>query len=64
MPLFRVCVCEVSLWYMLGGEVWWLVGEICSIGTSRNFVSGCLPPCSFRMSDALCIVGVNWVVHN
>jgi len=28
MPLFRACVCGLSLGYMLGGEVWWLVGEI------------------------------------
>jgi len=59
ISLFRAKVCGVSIRYALGGEVWWLVGVVGAIGTSRNFVSACLPPCSLRMSDALCGMGVN-----
>ena len=51
MPLFRAWVCGISIGYALGGEVWWLVGEVGAIGTSRNFASACLPPCSLRMSE-------------
>ena len=62
MPLFRAWVCGVSI-NVLGGEVWWLIWEVGAIGSSRNFVSACLPPCSLRMPDALGGVGVNWMVH-
>ena len=36
MSLFRAWVCGVSIGYALGAEVWWLVGEVWAIGTSRN----------------------------
>jgi hypothetical protein len=64
MPLFRAWVCGISIGYVLVGEVWWLVGEVGAIVTSRNFVSASLLPYSLRMSVALCGVGVNWMVHN
>ena len=51
MPLFRVWVCGISIGHVLGAEVWWLVGEVGAIGTSRNFASACLSPCSLRMSE-------------
>jgi hypothetical protein len=64
MHLFRAWVCGVFIGYALGSEVWWLVGEVGAIGTSRNLVSACLPPCSLRLFDALCGVGVNWMEHS
>ena len=63
MPLFRAWVCGISIGHALGGEVSWLVGEIGAIGTSRTFVSASFPPCSLRMSEALCDVGVIWTMH-
>ena len=57
-------VCGISIGCMLGGEVWWFVGKVEAIGTSRNFVSARLPPCSLRMPEALCDVGVNWMVYS
>ena len=64
MHLFLAWICGISIGYVLGGEVWWLVGEVVAIGTSRNFASASLPPCSLRMYGALCGVGVSWMVHN
>ncbi len=64
MPLFRVWLCGVSIGYALGGGVLWVVGEVGDVCASRNFESASLPPCSFRISDALCNVGVNWMVHS
>ena len=55
--------CGVSLGYALSCGVLWVVGEVGVICASRNFVSASLPPCSFRMSDALCTEGVNWMVQ-
>jgi hypothetical protein len=63
MPLFFAWVCGMSIGYALGGVVWWLVGEV-GASTSRNFVSSSLPPCSLRISEALCNAGVNWMVQN
>ena len=59
VPLFRVWVCRISSGCMLSGEVWWFGGELEAIGASRIFVSASLPPCSLRISAALCCVGVN-----
>ena len=53
MLIFRTLVGGISSGCVLGGEVWWAVGEVEAIGASRNFVSACLPPCSSRMSEAL-----------
>jgi len=64
MSLFRAWVCRVSKGYVLHDEVWRLAGEVGAIDTSRNFVSTSLSPCSLRMSDALCGMGVNWMVHS
>jgi len=64
MPLFRVWLCGVSIGYALGGGVLWVVGEVEVICASRKFVSASFPPCSFRMSDALCNVGANWMAHS
>jgi len=62
MRLVRVWFCGISIGYALGGEVLWVLGEVGVVCASRNFVSASLPPCSLRMSDALCNVGVNWMV--
>ena len=61
--LFSVLVfCEISLGCALGGEMWGLVGEVGVIGTLKNCLSVRLPLCSLRISEALCGVGVNWMV--
>jgi len=62
IPFSRACFCGMSLGYALGGEVWGLVGEVRVIGTSRNFVSSSLLPCSSRISEALWGVGVHWMM--
>ena len=59
MRLFRVWFSGIFIVYALGGEVLWVLGEVGVVCASRNFVSEILPPCSLRMSDALCNVGVN-----
>ena len=59
VPLFRARISGLFSGCMLGGEVWWLVGEVQAIGASRNFAISSLPPCSVRISDAFCGVGVN-----
>ena len=64
MPLFCAWVSGISSGCMLGGEVWCFLGEVGAIGTLRNVVSVILPPYSLRMSEALCGVGVNWMVHS
>ncbi len=61
MPLFCASICGVFI-NVLGGEAWWLIWEVGAIGTSRKFTSACLPPCSLRMSDALCGMGEIWMV--
>ena len=62
-PLLFVGLCGVSLGYAWGGVGLQVLRGVGIVWVARNFVSASLPPCSLRMSDALCNVGVSWLVH-